>query len=265
MDSFPIRSSEISVVFSCPLRYYVQKILGKQMPSTAPAAIGTAVHKSTAAYDESRLDSNKARWLTIDDTAEAILEHFADPGEEINWEDVSMDKAVERAVGVHMRYCTEIAPTHTYTHVENTFDTMPIEVEVDEESIRLELTGTVDRVFQRDGKFGVADLKTGAAACAQSSGKHKAQLGAYELLSEFNLGILIEESGELIKLQTSSNFKVAVQDVSEAREALLGNEEFPGMLYHLARMLKSGDFYCNPNSWLCNKKYCPHYNKCIYK
>lgn len=265
MDTVKVRASSIGVFFSCPLRWYITNILKKTLPSTAPAAIGTAVHKSTATYDASRLEDNKARWLTIDDSAEEILQHFADPGEEIDWEGMPLDTAVERAVGVHMRYCGEIAHTHQYTHVENTFDTMSIECEVDTGSIRLDLSGTVDRVFQRDGKFGVADIKTGAAALSQSSGKHKAQLAAYEMLAEENLGILIEESGELIKLQTSSNFKVGVENVSNAREALLGNDDFPGMLMHMARALKSGDFYGNPNSWLCSEKYCPHFSRCIYK
>lgn len=265
MDAFPVRASSIGVFFSCPLRFYVTNIQKNNMPSTAPAAIGTAVHRSTATYDASRLDDNEARWLTIDDSAEEILMHFADPGEEINWEGMPLDTAVERAVGVHMRYCADVAPTHQYTHVENTFDTMPIECDVDGETIRLDLSGTVDRVFQRDSQFGVADLKTGAAALAQNSGKHKAQLAAYEMLAEENLGILCEQSGELIKLQTSANFRVGVESVPNAREALLGNDEFPGMLMHMARALKTGDFYGNPNSWLCSEKYCPHFNKCIYK
>lgn len=265
MQSFEISGSMFASFFSCPLRWSKIHLDGQFLPSTAPAAIGTAVHKSTATYDASRLEDNKARWLTIDDSAEEILQHFRDPGDEIDWGDMRLEQAVERAVGVHMRYCADIAPAHTYTHVENTFQAMPIDCTVDEQSIRLDLRGTVDRVFMRDGKYGVADLKTGAAALNQNSGKHKAQLGAYELLAEYNLGILVEESGELIKLQTSANFRVGVDNVSNAREALLGNEEDPGMLIHMARALKSGDFYGNPNSWLCTEKYCPHFNKCIYK
>lgn len=225
--------------------------------------IGTGVHKSTGAYDASRLSENKATWLSIDDAADALMDHLKDPGEEVDWTGVSMSKAAEIALGVHMRYCSEIAPTHTYVAVEETMG--DLDVTWDELGITIVLTGTTDRIYTRDGKLGVADLKTGARACSQTSGKHKAQLGCYELLADQKLGTIIEQPGELILLQTSSNYKAALLSVPNARLALLGDDTHTGMLTHLARALKAGDFWGNPSSWLCSEKYCPAWNTCIYR
>ncbi len=264
LESFPISASQIAGFFSCPAKFEHDVLgTGPRLPSTPPAVIGSAVHKSTAVFDSSRLDKNKARWLSADDTAEVLLEYIKDPGEEVDWTGSNIEKAATIALGVHTRYCHEVAPTHTYQHVEETMGKLPIQWE--ELGIEIVLSGTLDRTFIKDAKYGIADLKTGAVACSQHTGKHKAQLGAYELLAEQELGIIIEQHGELIQLQTSSNYKVAVQQVENARLALLGDDYNTGMLTHIARALKSGDFWGNPSSWLCSQKYCGAWDNCIYR
>ena len=263
MESFRVRASSIAGFFSCPAQWAHNNLGGERLPSTPPAVIGSAVHASTAEFDRSRLDKNKARWLSADDTAEVLLDYIKDPGEEVDWTGSNIEKAATIALGVHTRYCHEVAPTHTYQHVEETMDNLAIEWE--ELDIEIVLTGTLDRSYIRDGKIGIADLKTGAVACSQNTGKHKAQLGAYELLAAQKLGIIIEQPGELIQLQTSSNYKVAVQQVHNATIALLGDDYNTGMLTHIARALKSGDFWGNPSSWLCSQKYCGAWDNCIYR
>jgi len=263
MDSYRVRASGIAGFFSCPSKWANDHLGGTILPSTPPAVIGSAVHKSTAEFDRSRLDENKARWLTADDTAEVLLEYLKHPPEEVDWTGSNIEKAATTALGVHTRYCHEVAPTHTYQLVEQTMDNLTIAWE--ELAIEIVLTGTLDRSYIKDGLIGVADLKTGAVACSQNTGKHKAQLGAYELLAAEKLGIIIEQPGELIQLQTSSNYKVAVQQVHNARIALLGDDNNLGMLTHIARALKSGDYWGNPSSWLCSEKYCGAWNHCIYR
>lgn len=231
--------------------------------TTPPAIIGSAVHASTAEFDKSRLDENKARWLSADDTAEVLLQYIKDPGQEVDWTGSNIQKAATIALGVHTRYCHEVAPTHTYQLVEETMDDLSIQW--DDLGIEIIMTGTLDRSYIRDAKVGIADIKTGAVACSQKTGPHKAQLGAYELLAAEKLGTIIEQPGELIQLQTSSNYKVAVQQVHNARIALLGDDNNLGMLTHIARALKSGDYFGNPSSWLCSEKYCGSWDFCIYR
>jgi len=263
MDSFKITASQIAGFFSCPAKFANDVLGGDRLPSTPPAVIGSAVHASTAVFDQSRLDKNKARHLTADDSAEVLMQYLKDPGQEVDWTGTNIQKAATTALGVHTRYCHEVAPTHTYQLVEQRMENLAIHW--DELDIEIVLSGTLDRSFVRDGKIGIADLKTGVMACSQHTGKHKAQLGAYELLAQQKLGIIIDEPGELIQLQTSSNYKVAVRQVKNARIALLGDDENLGMLTHIARALKSGDFWGNPSSWLCSEKYCAAWNHCIYR
>lgn len=262
-ELFPIRASSVAPFFSCPAQWAAKILDGMRMPSTPPSVIGTAVHKSTAAYDASRLDSNTARHISTDDAAEALMQHLKDPGEEVDWQGTTMKKAATVALGAHTRYCAEIAPLYTYIAVEETLDDMIIDW--DDLGISIQLTGTLDRLYIRDDLLGVADVKTGAMACSQTSGKHKAQLGCYELLAEHKLGTVLEQPGLLLQLQTSSNYKVGVAEITNAKVALLGDDQHVGMLTHIARALKTGDFWGNPSSWLCGEKYCPAWAECIYR
>lgn len=247
------RASSIGSFFDCPLRWAEVNLYGNSLPSTAPAAIGTAVHASTAAFDEGG--------TTVLDSAEVAVELIKRPEEDVNWGDASRNRAIEVALGVHTRYCNDIAPTVEYKAVELTLD--PLQIEINED-ITLELTGTLDRIRVKDGKQGVADVKTGARAMSMNSGRHKAQVGVYSLLAE-NQGFHITLPETLIKLQTSSNYGAGLEDISGAREALLGTDDSIGLLECMGKMLKEGLFYGNPQSWLCSDKYCPKFNNCNFR
>lgn len=262
-----IRASSIASIIDCPLRgLSIALGLVKPLPSTAPAAIGTAVHASTAAFDHAIAEGYDAK---ADDTAEVAVDLICKPEEEVDWGRVSEKEALRRALGVHTRYCTDIAPAMTYTEIE--LDLAPFTVSV--EGVEIELTGTLDRVCvnplsaTKEGvyKHGIADLKTGARACSQSPGKHKGQLAVYELLYENTTGQACELEPAILQLQTSAEYQVDVKTVQNARDSLVGDGEQIGYLHHIARMLKSGDFIGNPSSWLCSEKYCPLHNSCIFK
>ena len=97
--------------------------------------------------------------MTADDTAEVLLQYIKDPGQEVDWTGSNIEKAATIALGVHTRYCHEVAPTHTYQHVEETLTDLAIQW--DELDIEIILSGTLDRSYIKDGKIGIADLKTG--------------------------------------------------------------------------------------------------------
>ncbi len=263
MPEYRVRASSLSEFFDCPARWYAKNIDKQRLPSSVPALIGTAVHKSTAVFDQAALDDAA---ITPDDAAETLMEHLKDPGEEVDWAGTSLQKAVVIGLGVHTRYCVDVAPTHNYYLIEEPLEDMVVRFDDD---IDIRLTGTLDRMYERDGKFGVADLKTGARVLGQSSGKHRAQLGIYELLADELLrkqgSGTIELPGELIQLQTSSNYDVGVVPVHDARTLLLGNDQHKGLLAHVAIALKTGDFWGNPSSWLCSNKYCPAWQTCFYR
>ena len=276
---FTIRASSIAELVDCPQRWAAKYLMGERLPATAPAIIGTAVHKSTAEYDRSRLDKNEARWLSCDDTAEIVEEVLRDPPEEVNWGGVTKEKAKAIGIGCHSRYCFDVAPLQFYTHVEATLTEMPIEIDLaDGRTVTITLTGTLDRVRELaeeyeapDGtpqfnvSYGIADVKTGGRALSQSPSRHKAQLGVYELLAEHSLDTRISLPGQILALQTSANYEAAIKEVENCTAALLGNEYQKGLLHHAANMLASGDFYGNASSFLCSEKYCPAYDWCLFR
>lgn len=57
-----IRASALSDFFDCAARAEAKHLLGRKMPSSPKALLGTAIHKSTAVYDQSKLDAIRAKW-----------------------------------------------------------------------------------------------------------------------------------------------------------------------------------------------------------
>ncbi len=257
-----IRASSMWSLMDCPLRWRKQHIEGMKLPSTGPAAIGTAVHASTAAYDVSRRDGEG---LTIDDTAGIAVDLISQPGEDVNWEAMKTGKAIEIALNCHTSYCTNIAPLFTYREIEHTLAPLTIDMG---DGVKIRLTGTLDRVrVDSLGQCGVGDVKTGGRAIAPDGtvvvGKHLPQLGEYQLLAEQEIGPM-DLPPIILGLHTGGTGRAGVGEIHGAKEALVGNETEPGLLRHAAQFFRSGLFPPNPGSMLCSPKYCPYYKQCIY-
>ena len=258
-ETYRVRSSSFGSFFDCPLRWAQMNLYGNTLPSTAPAAIGSAVHESTACFDKHRADHDPISTL---DAAEVAVNYIRRPEEEVIWGDVSTDKAVEIALGAHTRYCNDISPKFEYEVIEKTLDPMEIEVNDD---VTVELTGTLDRIYKVGSKRGVSDVKTGVRAMSMNTGKHKAQVGIYSLLAENTLGYPMELPEQILALQTSTNYEAGVFEVADARSVLIGTDDHIGLLQCMGAMLKEGLFYGNPQSWLCSDKYCSHYKQCNFR
>ena len=265
MPFFKVRASSVAEFFDCPERWAAKHLDGKVFPSSAPAAIGTAVHAGTAVFDGERLAGNQ---ITVDDAAEVVEKLIRQPEEEVDWGGLPLRKALQAGIGAYSRYCEEIAPRLKIIEVERDLPPLQVDIPIDEKTglhCTLELTGTLDRILQFGNNFAVGDIKTGGRVCSQAVGKHKAQMGVYELLAENGLLYSINAPAQIIKLQTSTNYQVALEPVQGARLALLGNEYRAGWLTHMARMLVSGDFYGNPGSQLCLKRFCPQWEHCLWR
>lgn len=279
MKNATIRASSFAEFFDCPRRWAGKYIEGLRLRSTAPAQIGTAVHRSTAAYDESRVDGTD--YLSIDDAADLAVEAIRKPDEEVDWMGVNENKAIQIAVGCHTKYCSEIGADMEYAAVEQTLEALTIDVPLDgDRVVELTLTGTLDRVRREAFEemtetsvgevptvselYGICDVKTGARAVSQSPSRHKAQLGVYELLARQS-GHDITLPAQILALQTSSQYDAAVHEVAGASEMLLGTPEDPGLLTFMADMIERETFYGNASSMLCNEKYCPVYKSCKFR
>lgn len=259
-----IRASSLGDLFDCPARWEAKHILGMTMPMGGAAALGKAVHASTAVFDQSTIDQ---AGITADEAAAAAVDAIHKPDEEVAWDDELPPATAENiALALHSRYCRDVAPKQTYRAVEVRCDRLEIA------DLGIALTGTVDRVHTTDDALGITDLKTGKTAVSTdgtvSTKGHAYQLGVYELLAQAASGLPIGAPAQVIGMQTGRTEKaqrIAVAPVHDARSVLLGDEHSQGLLHTASTIVHSGAFWGNPRSMLCNPNYCPRYAKCAYR
>lgn len=260
-----IRASALSDFFDCPARAEAKHLRGMRTPSSGKALLGTAIHAATARYDSSVLAGDG---ITIDEAAGAAVDAIHKPKDDVKLDADETKAGIESvAIALHKLYCTTIAPTQEYAAVEIQCERLEIT------DLGIALTGTTDRISKTDDGFGIRDLKSGGTAVkadgtVETKG-HAYQLGVYELLAERASGLPITEPARVIGLQTGKTEKgqrAAVSaPVEGARDVLVGEDDSPGVLEIVSKMIHSGSFPGNPRSMLCNPKYCPAYNICKFR
>lgn len=259
-----IRASALGDFFDCPARAEAKHLLGMKTPTSGKALLGTALHRSTAVYDQSTLDG---AGITIDEAAGAAVDAIHKPQEDVLFDDGGSPSDLEPvAIALHKLYCTKIAPTQEYAAVEVTCDSLEIT------DLDIALTGTTDRVRKTADGFAISDIKTGKTA-VRSDGTVKvagaaAQLGVYELLAESASGLHITAPAQIIGLQvakTEKGQRAGTVEVVGTRELLLGEQDSPGLLNAVATMVHSGNFYGNPRSQLCGERWCPIFKTCKWR
>lgn len=265
-----IRASAFQDFLDCPARAEAKHLLKLRTPASGAIVIGKAVHASTAVFDRSTIEH---AGITADEAAAAAVDAVHKPDEDVVWgEDESPTDAEHIAVALHGRYCKEIAPKQTYAAIEVQCEHLEIS------DLQLVLTGTTDRVRQATDpidsqpRYGISDLKTGKSAVradghVETKG-NAYQLGIYELLAEHASGIAITEPAQIVGLQvakTERGQRVGIGEVHGVRDVLLGDQDSPGVLQIVARMIQSGIFHGNPRSMLCHEKYCPIYQTCKFR
>lgn len=260
MQIVTIRASSLAELFDCPARWEAKHLLGMRSRSSGAAHLGTSIHASTALFDQATMDGAP---ISADDAAGLFVDTLYNPEHDVDWED-SGPKQVERiGLTLHSRYCADIAPTQDYVGIEVTCERLEIS------DLGLALTGTTDRIRRVDGQLGISDLKSGARAVGSTgvavTAGHRPQLGVYELLAEFAIGQPLTAPAEIIGLKTGAGPCVGRGEVTGARQALVGDEDNPGLLQMASRLIHGGLFYGNPKSVLCSARYCPRYPTCPYK
>lgn len=260
-----VRASALSDFLDCPARAEAKHLLGKRCPQSPAALLGTAIHRSTAVYDESVL---KGQGIKIGEAAAAAVDAIQKPTEEVQYEDDESPQDIEDiAIALHSRYCLEIAPKQQYVAVEVKCDRLEIT------DIGLALTGTTDRIRKVGDGNGISDLKSGKTA-VRANGHVETkgaawQMGCYELLAEKASGIPITAGAQVVGLQTGKTARgqrvAASEPIVGARNILIGTVEQPGLLEVVSHMIHSGNFPGNPRSMLCHAKYCPIFDRCRWK
>jgi hypothetical protein len=263
-----VRPSSWADLFDCAYRWEGKNILGMRSPAGPRMHLGTSLHASTAAFDQSRIFG---AGISVGDSADVFVDALHHPKEEVDWkrDDFAIEDAESIGLALHGKYCTELSPRYEYKAVELRIE--HLDIEVPEQSITIRVSGTMDRSRVRRGVTGgitVADLKSGVNAVG-TDGKaatkgHWMQLGLYELGAVHALQEQIAGPAEIIGMQTTKKARVGVGEVRNAQRGLIGTPEQPGLIQMAAVMLKTGLFPPNPKSMTCGPKYCPRWNTCPY-
>lgn len=261
-----VRASSWSTLFDCSLRWYYQNVMQMRLPSGGPAQLGTALHRATAVYDLPGITGQAAN---LTEACDALAETIKHPEGEVVWDDeLRPETATAIGIALTTKYAMKIAPAHEYRAVE--VKCTALDIATDQGVVRL--TGTTDRVrVTPDGQEGISDIKSGARAVdvngkASKKGRHL-QTGIYKIMAENALGRTFEAPDEIIGLNTGKTAvaqRVGTAEIADSRTPLLGYDEVPGLIELAARMLKSGTFQPNPQSYLCSPKYCAGYHKCRF-
>jgi hypothetical protein len=263
MSTINVRASSFGTIFDCAYRFEGEQLLKITKRNSLRAWLGSSIHASTAAFDQAKLDGAP---ISADDAAGAFVDMFYDAYAEVELDPkLTMRQGEIIGLTLHSRYCAEIAPTMTYESVEKPLEPLKIDCGG---GLILRLTGTLDRarvVRTHHGKV-IGDVKTGGRLITDGVVSIKgrgAQLGTYQILSEHTDG---EEVGgaQIIALQTTSTTQVGISKVFDARPLMLGTDENPGLIEMAAKMFKIGLFPPNPQSVLCDKKYCARWGTCKY-
>lgn len=259
---FTVRASSFGTLFDCAMRFEWEQLMKRNSGSSLRAWLGTSIHASTAAFDQAALSGAP---ISANEAADVFVKTLWEPTEEVG-KDPKLTWRQAEVIGLtlHARYCAEIAPLMNFESVE--MKLKPLDVEA--EGVIIRLTGTMDRarVSRTGGKKVIADLKTGGRLIREgivSTKGRAAQLGTYQLLSEYTDGAQTH-GAQIMALQTSSTTLVGVSKVFDAKRHMLGTDEAPGLLEMAAKMFKIGLFPPNPQSTLCDRKYCGRWDHCKY-
>ncbi len=263
--SITVRASSWASLFDCAYKWEGIHIIGLRNVVGLRAALGTAIHAGSAAFDQGRLD---ASGVTADDAAGVLVDKLHDQDNEYNplQDDLTVREAEAIGVTLLTKYCLEVSPRYNFIAVE--METKPLDIDCGNGTV-VRLTGTMDRARIRKGDHGVgiADLKSGSAAVQKGvavTKGHGPQIGTYELLYEHTTGEQITDVAEIIGLKTKGKAEIATGTVANGKRVMLGTDDQPGLIEFAAEMFKSGRFYPNPKSLLCSEKYCPRFATCHF-
>lgn len=261
-----VRASAWSKLFDCAYRFEGENLMGMRKPSGLRAALGTALHASTAAFDTSRM---LGTGMKPDDAAGVLVDKLRAPDGDVDLvadDDFTLRDAEKIGLSLHAQYCLDWSPRYTFEAVEMTIQPLTVDCGG---GVWVKLTGTLDRSRVVAGETGVriADLKSGARAVENGVAKtkgHAAQVGTYELLYEHTTGRAVTGPAEIIGLHTSGKPKIAAGEIAQAKALMVGTPDTPGLINFAAQMFRTGLFYPNPQSMLCGEKYCARWHRCPY-
>lgn len=261
----PIRASSFGNYLDCGYRWEAEILLGMRKRPGIRTWLGSSIHHGTAVYDQAIIDGSP---ISVDDAAGELVDMLWSPDEKLEPDPKFSLKEAERiALILLSRYCKDIAPKQNYSSVEAPLK--PFRVDIGG-GVVLEFTGTMDRARVSVTLNGdvVLDVKSGARLIDSETARvhikaHIAQTGIYQLCKENTDGRYTIGS-QIAALQTTSKPQVGVSHIFNAKAAMLGDENRPGLIEIAGNALKAGVFLPNNRSQFCSKKFCVRWDACAF-
>lgn len=260
-----VRASSWGSLFDCAHKWEAEHILGMRKASGLRAQLGTALHASTAMYDQAlHIDRDV---MSADDAAAVFVETLRHPDRDVDFsqDELTLGEAERIGLQLHTKYCLDLSPKFNFQSVE--MELKPLDIDCGG-GIVVRLTGTMDRARVASTAAGavIPDIKSGTRVITQGAVQTKgrsAQLGTYQLMYEGTTG-QPTAGAQVLGLLTSSKPQVGASAVFDAKRVMVGTDDQPGLIEFAADMFRTGLFPPNPQSLLCSKKYCARWDTCHF-
>lgn len=262
---YSVRASSWGTLFDCAHRFEGEHLLGMRKASGLRAQLGTAVHASTATFDNGRLPGASA--VSAGDAADVFVSTLHHPERDVDYsqDDLTVSDAERIGLALHTMYCFDLSPKFTFKSVEQKLE--PLDIDCGGGTV-IRLTGTMDRarVASTAGGIVIPDVKTGTRVIANGVALTKgraAQIGTYQLMYENTEGITTS-GGQVLALSTTGKPQALASEVFDAKRVMVGTGDQRGLIEFAAEMFRSGLFPPNPQSMLCSPKYCSRWDACNF-
>lgn len=251
-----IRPSSVDTFFNCSYQWAKTFLEGIPSIPGNRAAIGTAIHRGAETlWTESIKKGTKV--LNVTAATDAAVEEF----EKLDKDGLQYDTDETKNTSIK----EVVAGTHTFIDDIAVFTPVPIAVEerftldISDHPIVKAISGTVDY----RGHDTISDLKTSKRKATTSN--YVTQQSIYRVLANENDANIKYNNIQNVVLKSSPEGQVLPIEVNEPQARHMLNTMLDTLeLAHQGRVALEVLFRGNPKYYLCDKKYCAHYNTCPF-
>jgi len=254
MEKIIIRPSSLATYINCPYKWYLQNVEGIQVIPKPVMVLGTAVHKGAEVGYTEKIQ--KGNLPPVDVLTDAAVEEFREKIKEADTtkeEDFNLNDYEKRVVTDVVNYRQNIMPYTQPKAVEKFY-----RLELSSKAVEA-IQGTADIILQDNT---IADIKV---TLRKAQPKHYImQLSTYALLIEKldNVEVKKAEIHNIVDTKLAAvlplelhkkQVKYIINNLIDTLEVMQEGKVAPEIL-----------FKGNPQSFLCDKKYCDFYDKCPF-
>lgn len=246
----------MNMFMRCSQQYFYRYIEGLKLPPTSSMVQGRSYHKGLEHNFTQKIETHED--LPKDDVKDAFSTDFNEAIKEVEFDEEETSKGIDKVKGelkdVGIRLI-EKAATDLFPTIQPVFVEQKIDVEF--ENVDYTLTGFIDLI---DDKGIIHEEKTSAKTPS------KDKEGRYIIDQGYLLQGAIYSLGTAIR-SLSYDYAIKTREpkiIQIPHETTEGETEFVlSLLGKIDHAIKSEAFYPNRSSWMCGKKTCGYWKKCL--